>query len=332
MHAIRRRAAVVCGVLAFASAAVPAAHATPVHQVAAGESLWSIAAANGMSPAQLAAANGLSAGASVQTGQVLSIPPRGAAPAGAPAAAPTTATATTTTTATASAPAAGSGAPAGGYVVQAGDTLSAIAARQGVSVTRLAAANGLNAAALLPAGARLYLPAGGSSGPAAATTTATTAAATTPTAGTTTAAQPATTTSKLVATPGRVDAAQIGAIASENGVPPALARAIAWQESGFNNAAISSVGARGVMQVMPGTWQWIGSNLASRPLDPTSATDNVRAGTLYLKHLLRQTGGDQNLAAAGYYQGLASVRGRGMYDDTKQYVNSVAALRSRFGG
>ena len=53
---------------------------------------------------------------------------------------------------------------------------------------------------------------------------------------------------------------------------------------------------------------------------------------LYLKHLLEQTGGDENTAIAGYYQGLGSVRSRGLFDDTQQYVANVQALRSRFGG
>jgi N-acetylmuramoyl-L-alanine amidase len=73
-------------------------------------------------------------------------------------------------------------------------------------------------------------------------------------------------------------------------------------------------------------------NLADRPLDPNSAHDNVHAGVLYLKRLLDETGGDENAAIAGYYQGLQSVRDRGLYDDTNQYVANVQALRSRFGG
>ena len=81
---------------------------------------------------------------------------------------------------------------------------------------------------------------------------------------------------------------------------------------------VSSANARGVMQVMPGTWDWVQRNLASTRLNPASAEDNVRAGSLYLARLLRETGGDARLAAAGYYQGLHSVRTRGMYDDTKQ--------------
>jgi N-acetylmuramoyl-L-alanine amidase len=53
---------------------------------------------------------------------------------------------------------------------------------------------------------------------------------------------------------------------------------------------------------------------------------------LYLQRLLRESGGDEATAIAGYYQGLGSVRSRGLFDDTQQYVASVQALRSRFGG
>jgi hypothetical protein len=51
-----------------------------------------------------------------------------------------------------------------------------------------------------------------------------------------------------------------------------------------------------------------------------------------LHSLLDQTGGDPAMAAAGYYQGLGSVREHGMYSDTQQYVNNVMALRQRYGG
>jgi soluble lytic murein transglycosylase-like protein len=121
-------------------------------------------------------------------------------------------------------------------------------------------------------------------------------------------------------------------VASRNGVPAALASAVAWQESGFNNAMVSSANARGVMQVMPGTWTWVQENLAKRQLDPASPIDNVGAGVLYLGRMLAETGGDHALAAAGYYQGLASVRRIGMLPETQRYVANVLALRSRFGG
>jgi len=89
-----------------------------------------------------------------------------------------------------------------------------------------------------------------------------------------------------------------------------------------------------VMQILPGTWDWIQRTLAAGgpPLAPASAADNVRGGVLMLRSLLNSTGGDPALAAAGYYQGLPSVQRDGMYASTQQYVNSVLALRSRFGG
>ena len=55
---------------------------------------------------------------------------------------------------------------------------------------------------------------------------------------------------------------------------------------------------------MPGTWDWVQSNLSpSRRLDPGSAEDNVRAGSLYLAQLLRETSGDPAMAAAGLLPG-----------------------------
>jgi soluble lytic murein transglycosylase-like protein len=133
-------------------------------------------------------------------------------------------------------------------------------------------------------------------------------------------------------TPGRVGPGDVQSVAAQYGVSPSLAAAIAWQESGFNNAMVSAANARGVMQVMPGTWDYVQQNLAQRQLDPNSATDNVHAGVMYLRRLLDETGGDENAAIAGYYQGLKSVRERGLYDDTTRYVANVQALRGRFGG
>jgi len=133
-------------------------------------------------------------------------------------------------------------------------------------------------------------------------------------------------------TPVRLSAGQVTSIAAQHGAPASLAAAIGWQESGFNNAMVSSANARGVMQVMPGTWDYVQQNLTTQQLNPDSAEDNVRAGALYLARLLRDTGGDERLATAGYYQGLASVRKIGLLPETEQYVNNVMALRARFGG
>lgn len=205
--------------------------------------------------------------------------------------------------------------PAGAYTVQPGDTFSSLAARTGVTAEQVAGVNGLDVNAPLIAGTAIKLPPASAPAPAAPA-----------------AAPPQVPQGAPVAATGRVTSGDVHAVAAEHGVPGSLAAAIAWQESGFNNAMVSSANARGVMQVMPGTWDWVQRNLADRPLDPASPVDNVRAGTLYLGQLLRATGGDPALAAAGYYQGLASVRRIGMLPETRRYVANVMALRSRFGG
>ena len=113
------------------------------------------------------------------------------------------------------------------------------------------------------------------------------------------------------------------------GVDPGLALALAYNESGWQQHVVSSVGAIGVMQVMPGTGVWVSRYLAGRQLDLRRVEDNVEAGVRYFA-LLRRIAGRDDLALAGYYQGLASVRKRGMYDDTKAYVKNILALRRRF--
>jgi soluble lytic murein transglycosylase-like protein len=130
-----------------------------------------------------------------------------------------------------------------------------------------------------------------------------------------------------------VSPTEIGSIAAQDGVSPSLAEAVGYQESGFNNNEVSKTGATGVMQIEPNTWRYIGQHLAGpSALSPDSATDNIRGGVLLLHSLLDQTGGDPQMALAGYYQGLQSVEKHGMYADTQQYVNNVMALQSHFGG
>jgi soluble lytic murein transglycosylase-like protein len=208
-------------------------------------------------------------------------------------------------------------------VVRKGDTLSAIAARAGTTVSALAALNGLNPKHYLLYGTALRLPGG--------STTPTSSVAMSEPVGS---AAVGSLKDPPYPTPQRVTAGQIGSIAAANGVPPSLAQAVGWQESGFNNDLVSPVGARGVMQILPGTWNWIGTvlNRGGVPLAPASALDNVRGGAIMLHALLGATGGNQAEAAAGYYQGLSSVQQHGMYSDTKQYVRDVMALSQRFGG
>lgn len=113
------------------------------------------------------------------------------------------------------------------------------------------------------------------------------------------------------------------------GVDPALALALSYNESGWQQHVVSNVGAIGVMQVMPGTGAWVSRYLVGRPLDLRDVEDNVLAGVRYLA-MLKRIAGKTDIAVAAYYQGLTSVRKRGMYDDTKAYVANILALRRRF--
>jgi LysM repeat protein len=345
----------------LALAAPDAASAAFIHTVTPGESLTSIAAADGMTVGQLAAANGISPYTQLVSGTSIGIPPQGAAQtASALASAPVSASISTSASTSAStAPSGGDGdndsddaqlastsaptssAPAtaapvsatpstgGSYVVQPGDTLTAIAARAGMSVAQLAASNGLDPNGTLVSGTALRL--SGAGGTTAFVSNSTGASAATQPVGSAAQGSP---TSPPYPTAETVSSGQVGSIASAHGVSPSLAAAIAYQESGFNNDLVSSADARGVMQILPGTWQWIQQSLVvgEPPLAPASAADNVRGGVLMLRSLLSSTGGDPAMAAAGYYQGLPSVQQNGVYPSTQQYVNSVMALRSRFGG
>ena len=304
---------------AVALLAAPAANAHVVHTVAAGDTLWSIAAKSNMTTRTIAAFNGLTESSHVLLGTQIKIPSviEGRAALARAGMLPAVTTAAAGVKVAPVTPASGAPRPMGAYVVRPGDTLSGLARQSGVATAQMAYMNGLSPTAHLLTGTVIKLPSGAPA-PAHAHEPA-------PATRVVPAASP-------VPTPGRLSAAEIKALAAAHGAPASLATAIAWQESGFNNAMVSSANARGIMQVMPGTWDWVNDNLAPRRLDPQSAADNVRAGALYLAQLMRQTGGDARLAAAGYYQGLSSVRSRGMFDDTKRYVDNVMALSARFGG
>ena len=94
-------------------------------------------------------------------------------------------------------------------------------------------------------------------------------------------------------------------------VEPALALGLIRQESNFNTEALSPVGARGLMQLMPATAQAVAHRLGDGPVNiPALSTDpayNMRLGTAYLGALLDQFGGAMPYAVAGYNAGPGRV-------------------------
>ena len=274
-----------------------------------GDTLSGIAAQAGISTGELAALNGISRRNFLLAGTTLKLSGGSSGSGGG----------------TAEMVSATTGGGSGSYVVKPGDTLSGIAAQAGTTTGELAALNGISHRNVLLAGMTLTLPGGSSGGSKMVSTGTGTSSSVTNVPTTTGSGGPPFPTNETVS------GSEIASIASSEGVPPALAEAIAWQESGWNNSVISNAGAVGVMQIVPNTWQWIGDHLATVPLQPASASDNVRAGVLLLHALLAQTG-SYSMTAAGYYQGLASIRRNGIFPSTQQYMNSVMSLVSRFGG
>lgn len=216
---------------------------------------------------------------------------------------------------------------AGAYTVRAGDTLSGVATARRTTLAWLRAHNRLDRGSVIYVGQRLVVPQARS-------------AATRRTAANTFAGR--TYPPEVVASAARHRAALAGrrapsrsairalirATARQHGVDPALALAVAAQESGFQQRVVSPADAIGAMQVLPSTADFVSRYVVHRRLDPLRAADNVTAGIGLLKVLTKAAPLDK--AVAGYYQGLASVRGNGMYPDTKIYVRNILTLRTSY--
>jgi soluble lytic murein transglycosylase-like protein len=181
------------------------------------------------------------------------------------------------------------------HVVRPGETLSAIAARAGTTVATLARLNRLDPSRFLLVGTRLIVPQGGASA--------------------------------LPVSHAEVEAS-LSRWAAHYGVSLDLVRALAWQESGFQNHVRSRAGAVGPMQVIPATRAFVEEVLIGGRV-PRTMDGNVRLGVAYLHHLLHRFGMDARLALGAYYAGPRSImRGR-LPRVARQFVANVLALRGR---
>jgi soluble lytic murein transglycosylase-like protein len=119
------------------------------------------------------------------------------------------------------------------------------------------------------------------------------------------------------ATPAEV-AAAIQESSSRHAVPVPVVEAVAWQESRYNQAAVSPKGARGVMQLMPATATTLG-------VDAGDLRGNIDGGVAYLAQQMRRYG-DLRLALAAYNAGPAAVDRYGdvpPYTETQTYVRAI---------
>ena len=109
--------------------------------------------------------------------------------------------------------------------------------------------------------------------------------------------------------------------AYQHGVDPWLLHAVIRAESAYNPSAVSSKGAMGLMQLMPGTAARYGVS------DPYNAEQNVYGGARYLRDLLGMFGSDVRLAVAAYNAGEGNVQKYGYqvppFEETRGYVSKV---------
>lgn len=124
--------------------------------------------------------------------------------------------------------------------------------------------------------------------------------------------------------PHALNPAQLHALVSDassrNGVSPGLVNAVVMAESAGNPSAISTAGAQGLMQLMPGTSASCG---ISNPFDPVQ---NIDCGTRYLHGLLERYNNNVELAVAAYNAGPGAVdeyHGVPPYAETRAYVSRV---------
>ncbi|WP_346925478.1 LysM peptidoglycan-binding domain-containing protein [uncultured Arthrobacter sp.] len=301
------------------------------YTVKPGDTLSAIAARHGVKLSEVFGWNGLNMRSIIRPGQQIKIGGGAAAPApSAPAPAAPAPSAPAPAAPAPSAPASGS------YTIKSGDTLSGIAARNGVKLADILSANRLTMSSIIYPGQKLALP-GSSLAPAS-----------TPPAATVTPLVPSTflgfTYPAAVVSSANQNKALLNAspvpsreqmktivadTARRMGVDPSLAMAFAFQESSFDHRSVSPANAIGTMQVIPSSGEWA-SDLVGRRLNLLDPYDNATAGVAIIRQLTR-TSPDLDTAIAGYYQGQYSVSKYGMYDDTKQYVASIKAHQKNFG-
>ncbi|WP_223942280.1 LysM peptidoglycan-binding domain-containing protein [Arthrobacter sp. StoSoilB22] len=286
-----------------------------VYTVVPGDTLGAIAAKHNVPLSSIFSWNGLNGSSIIYPGQKIKVS-GGSAPSAPAAPAP------------APAPLAGTGS----YTIKAGDTLSSIASRHGVTLAALMAANNnVTATTVIYPGQKLTIPGAGlqPAGETKPLVPSTFLGFTYPPAVVSSANE---NKALLNASPvpSRAEMKSIVAdTARRMGVSPSLALAFAEQESGFDQRAVSPANAIGTMQVIPSSGQWA-SDLVGRKLNLLDPYDNATAGVAIIRTLIA-TSKDLDTAIAGYYQGQYSVSKYGMYDDTKRYVESIKARQRTFG-
>lgn len=130
---------------------------------------------------------------------------------------------------------------------------------------------------------------------------------------------------------------EVRAAALEFGVEEALIFAVIRSESNFRPNVSSHAGATGLMQLIPSTGAYVARTIGLTSFTAADLYDpaiNVRLGTAYLKALLDQYGGDEQLALAAYNGGPGTansfLRGGTLPRETSRYVPIVLDRKEKY--
>ena len=138
---------------------------------------------------------------------------------------------------------------------------------------------------------------------------------------------PGTVAAESHAVPGTIDEI-VGKASRRYQIDPGLIKAVIKAESNFNPNAVSPAGARGLMQLMPGTARGLGVT------DSFNPEQNVMGGTRYLRQMLDRYDGNLESALAAYNWGPGNVDKRGSFlpRETRDYLVKVKSLYSDYAG
>jgi LysM repeat protein len=256
------------------------------------------------------------------------------------------------------------------YSVQAGDTLSAIAANQGVTLTTLAAANNLSSPYLLTVGQQLLVPGGGAATVAAVATTDSSAAATTTASATTYLVQSGDTLSgiadrlgvsldtltaanssinpsalqvgqtlsipagaALMNQGGAIDQSTVGTILTEQAQADGLDVGLVKAIAWQESGwqmVTAADGGMGIMQLMPDSVDWVSNVLLGGTPIDPYNATDNVKAGVTMLSYYLNYFGDETRAIAAYHQGMTSLETVGILPETQGYVDNVLALQQQF--
>lgn len=128
---------------------------------------------------------------------------------------------------------------------------------------------------------------------------------------------------------------EIKAAAEEFGLSRALVKSVVWAESGFNPKATSHKGAKGLMQLMPETFEMCASVLGIKGADIYDVNTSLRCGCYYLSVMLDKFDVDETAALMAYNAGEKNARrfldGEEMFPETKNYISRISRAKKVYG-